>query len=130
MAPDADSASLDGVLTPSARGPQERRHATPELERRFLPLLEKAGFPLPDTQIRVSGWRVDFYISDLGLVFETDSPTWHRTPAQLSRDTKRDHSHLGSGLTPVRFSHAQIFYEPDYVLRVLRRIAKRVITNN
>lgn len=36
MAPDADSASLDGVLTPSARGPQERRHATPELERRFL----------------------------------------------------------------------------------------------
>lgn len=32
-----------------------------ELERRFLPIARKAGLPLPETQRRVNGFRVDFY---------------------------------------------------------------------
>jgi very-short-patch-repair endonuclease len=36
---------------------------------------------MPETQVRVNGFRVDFYWPDLGLVVETDGLTYHRTPA-------------------------------------------------
>jgi len=35
----------------------------------------------------------------------------------------RDQTHLAAGLLPLRFSHAQIRYEPDHVRSTLRRTA-------
>jgi predicted transcriptional regulator of viral defense system len=43
-----------------------------ELERRFLPLTRQAGLPRPQTGRYVSGFKVDFYWPELGLVVETD----------------------------------------------------------
>jgi len=43
-----------------------------KLERRFLPLARRAGLPKPLTGVRLSGFKVDFYWPDLGLVVETD----------------------------------------------------------
>ena len=57
-----------------------------ELERMFLRLVRRAGLPDPQTQRYASGWRVDFLWPDLGLVVETDSLRYHRTPAQQNRD--------------------------------------------
>lgn len=50
------------------------------LERRFLPIVRRAGLRMPRTQVHVSGFRVDFYWPDLGLVVETDGLGYHRTP--------------------------------------------------
>src|SRR5919109_4675237 len=85
------------------------------LERRFLPLARRAGLGQPQTQARVNGFDVDFYWSDLGLVVETDGLRYHRTPAQQARDRVRDQIHFAAGLTPLRFTHAQVRFEPDYV---------------
>ena len=52
-----------------------------ELERRFLPLVERVGLPLPLTKQWVNGFEVDFYWPDLGFVVETDGLRYHRTPA-------------------------------------------------
>ena len=86
-----------------------------ELERRFLRLVRDAGLPRPLTQQRVNGFRVDFFWPDLGLVVETDGLRYHRTPAQQARDRLRDQAHTAAGLTPLRFTHAQIRYEPGQV---------------
>ncbi len=97
-----------------------------ELERRFLPLARRAGLPKPATAARVDGFKVDFYWADLGLVVETDGLRYHRTPAQQARDQTRDQTHAAAGLTPLRFTRAQVRFEPDRVERTLRAVATRL----
>lgn len=96
-----------------------------QLERRFLPIANRAGLPEPLTQQHVNGHRVDFFFPDLGLVVEADSLRYHRTAARQTADARRDQAHLAAGLIPVRFTHAQITYEPDSVERTLRKVASR-----
>ncbi|MGN6816639.1 MAG: DUF559 domain-containing protein [Solirubrobacterales bacterium] len=90
-----------------------------ELERRFLPLARKAGLPAPLTGQWVNGFEVDFYWPDLGLVVETDGLRYHRTPAEQARDRLRDQAHTAAGLTQLRFTHEQVRYQPDHVVRIL-----------
>jgi very-short-patch-repair endonuclease len=94
-----------------------------ELERRFRPLAKRAGLPAPQTQRRVNGFRVDFYWPDLGLVVETDGLRYHRTPAQQTRDRLRDQAHAAAGLTPLRFTHEQIAFDPAHVETTLAAVA-------
>jgi very-short-patch-repair endonuclease len=96
------------------------RYTRTELERVFIPLAREAGLSLPRTSVYVTGHEVDFHFDELGLVVETDGLTYHRTPAQQAKDRERDHDHSAAGLTQLRFTHAQIKYEPERVVRILR----------
>lgn len=97
-----------------------------ELERRFLRLVAEAKLPPPVTQTVVSGFRVDFFWPELGMVVETDGLRYHRTPAQQTRDRERDQAHTAAGLTQLRFTHAQIRYEGGRVLATLQTVMKRL----
>jgi very-short-patch-repair endonuclease/predicted transcriptional regulator of viral defense system len=97
-----------------------------ELERRFLPIVRAAGLPDPRTQRRVNSFRVDFFWDELGLVVETDGLRYHRTPAQQARDRLRDQTHTAAGLTPLRFTHAQVAYEAAHVQWVLAAVVERL----
>lgn len=97
-----------------------------ELERRFLRLVREAGLPLPLTGHRLNGFLVDFYWPELGLVVETDGIQYHRTPAQQARDRRRDQAHTASGLTQLRFTHAQVTREANHVRRVLTTTVRRL----
>jgi hypothetical protein len=97
-----------------------------ELERRFLPLARGAGLPPPHTGRYVNGFKVDFYWPDLGLVVETDGLRYHRTPAQQTRDRLRDQAHTATGLTALRFTHAQVRFEPRHVEATLLAVARRL----
>jgi len=94
-----------------------------ELELFFRPLAAAAGLPTPLTKQIVNEFEVDFFWPDLGLVVETDGWRYHRTPAAQTRDALRFQAHTAAGLTPLRFSHWQVKYEPDHVLDILRRTA-------
>lgn len=96
-----------------------------ELERRFLPLARSAGLPLPQTGARVSGYKVDFFWPNLGLVVETDGLRYHRTPAQQAADRRRDQAHTARGLTPLRFTHGQVVSDPEWVRATLAAVAER-----
>ncbi len=97
-----------------------------ELERRFLPLAREAGLSVPLTGQWVNEFEVDFFWPDLGLVVETDGLRYHRTPAEQARDRLRDQAHTAAGLVPLRFTHEQVRYEPDYVRRILAQTASRL----
>jgi very-short-patch-repair endonuclease len=99
-----------------------------QLERRFLAIVRTVGLPLPHTQERVNGFRVDFWWPELGLVVETDGLRYHRTPAQQARDRRRDQAHFAAGLTPLRFTHAQVAGQPAEVGRILRAAVRRAPT--
>jgi very-short-patch-repair endonuclease len=94
-----------------------------ELERLFRPLATAAGLSMPLTKVEVDEFEVDFFWPDLGLVVETDGWRYHRTPATQTRDALRFQTHTASGLTPLRFSHWQVKYEPRHVVSILRRTA-------
>ncbi len=92
-----------------------------ELERLFRPLAAAAGLSTPLTKVMVDKFEVDFFWPELGLVVETDGWRYHRTPSAQSRDALRFQRHVASGLTPLRFSHYQVKYEPRHVEDILRK---------
>ena len=133
--PDSLRSALDGMpRRPGIRTTRKTldrrtfRLTDSELERRYLPISNRAGLPRPLTQQVVNGERVDFFYPDLELVVETDGLRYHRTSQQQAKDLRRDQKHLASGLTPLRFTHEQIRYETGYVEATLRQVAKRLTT--
>jgi len=92
-----------------------------ELERLFRPLAAAAGLRVPLTKHMVNKFEVDFFWPDLGLVVETDGWRYHRTPSAQSRDALRFQTHVANGLTPLRFSHYQVKYEPRHVRAILEQ---------
>jgi uncharacterized protein DUF559 len=94
-----------------------------ELELLFRPIAAAAGLPTPLTKQRVNKFEVDFFWPDLGLVVETDGWRYHRTPSAQTRDALRFQKHTASGLTPLRFSHYQVKYEPRHVRQILEETA-------
>lgn len=94
-----------------------------ELERLFRPIAASADLPVPLTKHMVNEFEVDFFWPDLGLVVETDGWRYHRTPSAQTRDALRFQTHTAAGLTPLRFSHWQVKYEPTHVRHILAKTA-------
>jgi very-short-patch-repair endonuclease len=97
-----------------------------ELEQRFLRLVRAAGLPMPETQVWVNGFRVDFYWHDLGLVVEADGLRYHRTASQQGADRLRDQAHTVAGLTHLRFTAAQIRHQPQRAMKTLAAVVSRL----
>lgn len=100
-----------------------------ELERRFLRLVRRAGLPSPKTQQRIKGFRVDFLWSGLRLVVETDGLRYHRTAMQQTKDRARDQALVSAGFTVLRFTHAQVTYEPEHVVGTLTAVLISISTS-
>lgn len=96
------------------------------LERRFLAIARLTGLPVPETQVTIDGYRVDFYWPSLRLVVETDGWRYHRTPGAQSNDYRRDQAHTTSGLTTLRFAEEQIRDNPQEVRETLAAVADRL----
>jgi hypothetical protein len=97
-----------------------------ELELLFRPIATAAGLPTPLTKQIVNEFEVDFFWPGLGLVVETDGWRYHRTPSAQTRDALRFQRHTAAGLTPLRFSHYQVKYEPRHVRQILEKTAANV----
>ncbi|HEX6205858.1 MAG TPA: DUF559 domain-containing protein [Solirubrobacterales bacterium] len=86
-----------------------------ELEIYFRRIVKAAKLPMPLSKQRVNRFEVDFFWPDLGLVVETDGLRYHRTPSAQTRDARRDRAHVMAGMTPLRFTHYEVRYEPGHV---------------
>jgi hypothetical protein len=51
---------------------------------------------------------------------------YHRTPAQQARDRVRDQAHAAAGLVSLRFTRAQVRFEPEHVRVTLAEVARRL----
>jgi very-short-patch-repair endonuclease len=90
-----------------------------ELERYFMPIAFRVGYPRPRTRVWISGYRFDFYFEELGIAVEADGGRFHRTPMQQTADRRREHVLLKAKILPVRFTHGQIYYAPHEVEEAL-----------
>jgi very-short-patch-repair endonuclease len=96
-----------------------------ELERQLLRIARKAKLPKPQTNVYVNDFEVDACWPEFRLVVEADGGRYHRTAAQQTRDRRRDQAHLRAGLIPLRFTHAQLYYEVDYVVDTVLSVVAR-----
>jgi very-short-patch-repair endonuclease len=57
---------------------------------------------------------------------ETDGLRYHRTAAQQAKDRLRDQALVAAGLTVLRFTHAQVVFEPSRTVETLRAVLKSI----
>jgi very-short-patch-repair endonuclease len=55
---------------------------------------------------------------------EADSLRFHRTPAQQRADRLRDQKNAAAGILTLRFTHWQVFHEPEHVQAILMAVAR------
>jgi very-short-patch-repair endonuclease len=98
---------VDAALRPNAPGAKELRAVLhgdtkvtlSKLEARFLHLLREEGLPLPQTNTRASGRRVDCRWPQHRLTVELDGYRYHRSRHAWEQDRRRklrDATHGGS----------------------------------
>jgi very-short-patch-repair endonuclease len=92
-----------------------------DLEIYFRRIVKVAKLAMPLSKQLVNRFEVDFFWPDLGLVVETDGLRYHRTPSAQTRDARRDRAHVIAGMTPLRFTHYEVRYEPARVRAALTK---------
>jgi predicted transcriptional regulator of viral defense system len=83
-------------------------YARSETERAFLDLCEASNIPLPEVNVRIAGWTVDFLWRQHGVAVEVDGHGNHHTPAQRDRDRRKDLALRTAGLVVNRYSREQV----------------------
>jgi very-short-patch-repair endonuclease len=74
----------------------------------FFAPFERFGLPLPEVNVRLHGWTVDFFWRRGGVVVEVDPYGNHHTPAQVDRDRRKDLALRAIGLVVNRYSRPQV----------------------
>jgi very-short-patch-repair endonuclease len=101
-------------------GPLRPRVLRSVLESRFLALVEDAGLPSPETNVRleIGGvWiEVDCVWRDERLVVELDGRTHHDTEAAFERDRVRDRRLQAAAWRVVRVTWRALEEDPDAVV--------------
>ena len=93
----------------------ERDGSRSDLERDFLTLCRCHHIPVPEVNVKIGRWTVDFLWRAARLVVEADSWDYHRGRIAFQDDHARDLDLRRRGFEVRRFSEAQINGEPDLV---------------
>ena len=122
-------AQVEAVLSkrPRVRGAGRLRAVTngdvqvtlSELERRFQKRLEEAGLPLPQTNKRAHGRRVDCRWPDHRLTVELDSYRYHRSRHAWEQDRRREREARARGDEFRRYTHGDVVESPRLMLAEL-----------
>ncbi len=90
---------LDGVKADGTRS---------ELEHLFLRLCRRHRLPLPEVNVRIGPFVVDFLWREQGLIVETDGRRFHRGATASAGDGRRDVELRRLGYEVRRFSYLQV----------------------
>jgi very-short-patch-repair endonuclease len=91
-----------------------------ELERDFLRLCRRYRLPVPEVNVRVGRWTVDFIWRSRRLVVETDGFRYHRGKVAFEDDHARDLDLRRQGFDVRRFTYRQVNDRPAEVAADLR----------
>lgn len=95
------------------------------LEGRILLGLIKRRLPLPEVNVKVGGYEVDFFWKKYGVVLEADGKTYHSDPPQRAIDAAKQRDLEQQGLEVMRVTSGQFDGNPDAVLdEVANKLAR------
>jgi hypothetical protein len=95
-----------------------------DLEARFLALLDRAGLPRPEVNVRLGRFEVDVLWRDARLVVELDGRETHATRAAFERDRARDAELQVAGFRVVRFTYRQVVDDPRGIAATVRALLR------
>jgi very-short-patch-repair endonuclease len=95
------------------------------LERAMLRLCRRHRLPLPEVNVWVGAYEVDFLWRSNRLIVETDGWETHRDRASFEADRARDAELKLLGYEVVRFTYRQVLEQPERVARTLRALLSR-----
>jgi hypothetical protein len=95
-----------------------------ELERRFQERLREAGLPLPRTNKRAHGRRVDCRWPDRRLTVELDSYRYHRSRHAWEQDRRREREARARGDEFRRYTYGDVVETPRLMLAELRALLR------
>jgi very-short-patch-repair endonuclease len=121
---------VDAVLRPNAPGAKKLRAVLhgdtkvtlSKLESRFLQLLREHRLPLPQTNRRASGRRVDCRWPDHRLTVELDGYRYHRSRHAWEQDRRREREAHARGDEFRRYTYGDVFEQPALMLAELRAL--------
>lgn len=99
------------ALRPQSRGDRTRS----DLERDFLRLCRRYGLPMPEANVRIGRWTVDFLWRVERLAVETDSWRFHAGSVAFEDDHARDVDLRRRGYAVHRFTEHQVREQPELV---------------
>jgi very-short-patch-repair endonuclease len=109
---------LDGIETDRTRS---------DLETLFLDLCRRHHLPMPEVNVKLGRWEVDFLWRSHRLIVETDSFAYHRGSVAFEDDHARDLDLRAAGYTVLRFSERQLEEEPGRVAADVRRALAQLV---
>jgi len=95
-----------------------------DLEGDFLLLCRRSRLPMPEVNVRLGPYLVDFLWRGRGLVVETDGYLYHRGRAAFQDDRGRDLELRRLGYEVLRLSERQVDEEPDRVAEALAAVLR------
>ncbi len=90
-----------------------------DLERDFLCLCRRHRLPLPEVNVPIGPYLVDFFWGDKRFVVETDSYLYHRGSEAFQDDHRRDLGLMRLGYEVLRLSERQLEVESERAAGVL-----------
>jgi len=126
--------AIESVLArrPNSRGAPELRRVLrgevrvtlSRLEDRFLELLGEERLPLPDTNCRAGGRRVDCRWPQQRLTVELDGYRYHSSRHAWEQDRRRERDARARGDDFRRYTYGDVFEEPKLMLAELRELLR------
>jgi very-short-patch-repair endonuclease len=99
--------------------------ARSRLERAFRRICRRHRLPLPEMNVGIGPYRVDFLWREQHLVVETDGWETLRDRASFEADRARDAELKLRGYDVIRFTFRQVLEDPERVARTLRALLAR-----
>lgn len=93
--------------------------ARSDLERRLFEICRREDLPLPELNVEIGPYTVDFLWGKQRLIVETDGWETHGTRMAFEADRARDAHLTILGFRPIRFTHRQV--EDQKALRAALR---------
>lgn len=97
-----------------------------EAEERLLALIRKAQLPMPETNVRVDGYEVDFFWRRERLVLEVDGFAFHTGSRTFENDRRRDATLAANGVRVLRVTWRQLTREPEATIVRLAQTLVRI----
>jgi hypothetical protein len=88
----------------------------------FMAFVKKYDLPIPQTNIRLHGRKVDAFYPEANLIIELDGQDFHDDEDAFRDDRERDSENLRHGLTTMRMTTDRLKLTPDYEAERLMEI--------
>lgn len=102
----------------------------PGAEELFLVLWRQAGHPMPEINVRVGRFIVDFLWPEAKVIVECDGYHYHRGRIRFEEDRDRDMELRAAGYEVHRVTFRMLQDHPDKVIATIRESIRRRIGSN